>query len=204
MSSSLFGKLVRTKKMVEIHSESEETSFNNIRRRNISTRNSERFHEIETIKWDQNEDFNIYTKRFYELADVAGLDDEPEQRQVELFLQSLPPSLVNIIQTQIKNFQVFRQEFQPTLKQVVQIATNHVDELRNKSIHDDEIRNKSNKSLSKSLWSLYEVFLNYEKIERRYIIWPILIFLLASLIFAPYMLSGNPEDSVFRDFAKST
>ncbi|CAG8595967.1 26041_t:CDS:2 [Dentiscutata erythropus] len=202
MPASLLENLLGPKKMVEIHSESEETNFNNIRRRNISTRNSERFHEIETIKWDQNEDFNAYTKRFYELADVAGLDDEPEQRQVELFLQSLPPSIVNIIQTQIKNFQVFRQDFQPTLKQVVQIATNHVDELRNKSIHDDElrnksihddeirnksihddeIRNKSNKSLSKSLWSLYEV----------------------SLIFSPYMLSGNPEDSVFRDFAKST
>ncbi|RIB22211.1 hypothetical protein C2G38_2033733 [Gigaspora rosea] len=188
--------------MVEIHCESEETSFNNIRRRNTSTRNSEKIHEIENIRWDPNEeDFATYTTRFYELAEAAGLDDEPEQRQVELFLQSLPPSLVNIIQTQIKHFQVFSQGLQPTLKQVVQIAAIHVDEFKNKSIHDDEIRNKS---LFESFWSLYQVLLDYKKKYHRLYVWSSLILSLVCLIIAPYILSGNPDDSVFREFAKST
>ncbi|CAG8452324.1 8084_t:CDS:2 [Cetraspora pellucida] len=160
-----------------------------IRKRKDSARNQEKLSELEAIKWNQTEDFTTYTTRFCELVDDAGLNDAPDKCKVELFLQSLPLDLNNIVQKQIKLQKVINRGFQPTFEYVITIATMHVDEIKNKS-------------LTQSLCSLYEVVVfNNQETVFRYFIMSFVIFL---VFLVPYIFFDKPDDSIFRDFAKST
>ncbi|CAG8535156.1 9826_t:CDS:2 [Cetraspora pellucida] len=162
---------------------------NGIRKRKDSARNQEKSSELEAIKWNQTEDFTTYTTRFCELVDDAGLNDAPDKCKVELFLQSLPHDLNNIVQKQIKLQKVINRGFQPTFEYVITIATMHVDEIKNKS-------------LTQSLCSLYEVVVfNNKETVFRYFIMSFVIFL---VFLVPYIFFDKPDDSIFRDFAKST
>ncbi|CAG8731104.1 33035_t:CDS:2 [Racocetra persica] len=181
------------KEDVEIRNEFEKIDDGGIRRRKDSIRNQEKLLELEAIKWDQKEDFTTYITRFCGLVNDAGLDDASEQRKVELFLKSLPPNLNDIMQKQIqKQFKVHKPlnpDFQPTLEHLITNATIYIDEIRNKT-------------LTKSLCSLNEAVLNNKEIVFRYIVMSLVIFI---VFFVPYIFFDKPDDdSIFRDFAKST
>nr|CAG8489693.1 5423_t:CDS:2 [Entrophospora candida]CAG8504266.1 15220_t:CDS:2 [Entrophospora candida] len=156
-----------------------------------------RLAELETIRWDQKENFTAYITRFRDLVNASEMVDAPELDKIELFLQTLPLDLIKIIRKQITDQKILDPNFKPTLKQIMEVAANNADEI-------------GNKSFSKLIWLLCDklwsnlIFLSVKSIRNPKNSAVCIATLGLLIIFLVRWFSDAFEPSIFSKFVDST